>query len=98
MGGQGVQPPPSTSVKKGATPGWTGGSDIYSFQEGGIVPGYPGQPQQAIVHGGETIIPQEQNPAGGLAGLLAGTQQQQTTPDPRQLMMLAGMQQLLAGR
>jgi len=35
------------------------GTPIYSFQRGGTVPGWPGQPQAAIVHGGETVVPNQ---------------------------------------
>lgn len=31
---------------------------ILGFKDGGIVPGKPGQPRLALVHGGEMIIPQ----------------------------------------
>ena len=37
---------------------------LQSFDKGGIVPGVIGQPQLAIVHGGETVIP---TGAGGIA-------------------------------
>lgn len=30
---------------------------LNAFADGGVVPGHPGQPQLAMVHGGETIIP-----------------------------------------
>ncbi len=35
----------------------SGGIPIQGFAEGGVVPGSIGQPQLAMVHGGETIIP-----------------------------------------
>ncbi len=31
-----------------------------SFQDGGVVPGPVGQPQLAVVHGGETVVPAQQ--------------------------------------
>lgn len=34
-----------------------GDSEVPSFQRGGIVPGAPGQPVPAILHGGERVIP-----------------------------------------
>ena len=33
---------------------------VPGFQEGGTVPGPIGQPQLAVVHGGETVIPAQQ--------------------------------------
>lgn len=38
-----------------------GGHEINEFANGGIVPGIIGQPQLAIVHGGETVIPTNQS-------------------------------------
>lgn len=38
---------------------------LLGFAEGGIVPGYLGQPQLAMVHGGERIIPNSSSMRGG---------------------------------
>jgi hypothetical protein len=65
MGGGGGSQPPQASIQKGATPGWMGPSSVYAFGEGGVVPGPIGAPQNAIVHGGETILP-----PGGLYSLI----------------------------
>lgn len=40
-------------------------SHLPHFAEGGVVPGHIGQPQLAVVHGGETVIPTSGGGAGG---------------------------------
>jgi len=37
--------------------GFKSAGELLSFQEGGVVPGQPNEPQVAVVHGGEKIIP-----------------------------------------
>ena len=38
---------------------------IPGFAEGGIVPGLPGSPMAAIVHGGERVLTREQQQSSG---------------------------------
>lgn len=50
-----------------ATGGISGGiGKLFGFATGGTVPGQMGQPQLAIVHGGEHIIPVNGNTGGGI--------------------------------
>jgi hypothetical protein len=63
-----------------------------SFDVGGVVPGPPGAPMPAIVHGGETILPTNQPETGGqppvvqfltsLAALLTGAGSSGAPPPP----------------
>ena len=46
------------------------GRQILGFQQGGVVPGPPGTPQLAVVHGGETISPAGRG--GGLTIVITG--------------------------
>jgi hypothetical protein len=50
----GTAPPGSGTGVEG--PGWVPGQ-FNEFAQGGIVPGPAGQPQMAVVHGGEQVIP-----------------------------------------
>lgn len=51
--------------------GWFKGiGKIFGFAEGGWVPGPPGAPQPAIVHGGEYVVSRAQLAAGGGGGLV----------------------------
>ncbi len=55
-----IQSTGSTTTRGGRGSRGRGRFTVPGFQEGGIVPGPVGQPQLAVVHGGETVIPAQQ--------------------------------------
>lgn len=64
MGNKGGSPPKQSTRLQHPQQPWA--SSLLSYGQGGVVPGYPGQPQVGMLHGGETVIPTR----GGLLELL----------------------------
>lgn len=54
MGGKGGSPPQTPQLQKPQQP-WA--QSLLDYSRGGVVPGYPGQPQMGVLHGGETVVP-----------------------------------------
>ena len=73
---------------------------IPGFATGGVVPGQPGQPTLAVVHGGERVIPYgaPDNSGGGITININGEVNMRSEADIRQLAILLGQQIGLASR
>ncbi len=71
--------------------GFATAAAVKNFQSGGVVPGPIGQPQLAVVHGGERITPVGGRTSGGTGGVVVNFQQPVFMNDERSMMQLANL-------